>query len=76
MTSKKRYVAIKKGFVLGFRSPFLVFGRRPVHFSYRKSDTVEEAWRDVGDELAHATTVEGSRIGKTYKPQERKLVIN
>ena len=76
MTTKKRKLVFRNGFKAGFQSPFLVFTRRPVHFSYRKSDTIGSSWKEVGEELIEATKVEGKRIGKNTKHEERKLVVN
>lgn len=76
MTMKKRRLVIRNGFIIGFQSPFLVFNRQPVHFSYRKSDTIGNSWKEVGQELIEATKVEGRRIGKITKHEERKLAVN
>lgn len=73
---KKRSHTVRNGFFRGFKAPFLVFYGGSGYFSYRRNDTVEDAWKEVGEELADATRTEGKRIGKTSKPEEPKLVHN
>lgn len=76
MSIKNKRTTINSGFADGFCSPFLVFGRKATHFSYRKSDTVKDAWRVVGQEIELATRIEGRRIDKALRSKERELAVN
>ncbi len=60
----KKERAFYEGFRDGFASPFLVFGGRRPRFTYRRDDTVEAAWREVGRLLNEAMESEGRRLGK------------
>lgn len=68
--------AFRHGFVNGFASPFLVFGRGSVRFSYRDHDTVSDAWREVGKEIADAAEIERTRIGKAAEQETKHFAIN
>lgn len=75
-TRKTKTQNVYRGFANGFTAPFLVFGRRPMVFSYRRGDTVNTSWREVGHELADATQTEGRKLGKTSGREDGKLVAN
>lgn len=76
MSIKNNRTTIKSGFADGFCSPFLVFGRKATRFSYRKSDTIKDAWRVVGQEVELATRIEGRRIDKIPRSKEREFAVN
>ena len=67
---------VLSGFNAGFTSPFLVFTRRPAKFSYRHTDTVAEAWRLVGEEIAQASEAEGRRVEQATKEKRADLCAN
>ena len=73
MPRKNRRYVVYAGFAEGFLSPFLFFGRRPFKLSYRNYDTTTKAWREVGEELAEATRIEGKKLGKSTDLKPRKL---
>jgi hypothetical protein len=64
------------GFADGFLSPFLFFTLGPVHFSYRRYDTVKVAWRGVGSEISKATQSESKRIGKATFRKEVRIAFH
>lgn len=58
---KMNYSAFRRGVALGFSSPYrLAFGDR-WHPSYRASDTLALAWREVGKLLGEELRSEGER---------------
>jgi hypothetical protein len=53
-----------------------VFTRHRHRFAYRYTDTVGQAWKEVGDDLRKAIKEEGIRIDEAAERKEARLVTN
>lgn len=58
---KMNYSAFSRGVSLGFSSQYSLLAGRRWHPSYRATDTLASAWRDVGKLLSDELRSEGVR---------------